>query len=131
MHDDGLRIELVCEDVYALEHTGDATRKRRLIPIESARVVGREVARQGAGSYGFRVALPSGLKPIATFVERADGLSGRPGFSGATFITLPFMKARLLGGTAGKPAFRRWRVEVIGKGVLAAFDLSEHIDISS
>lgn len=124
------RIELVCEDVYAVSHVGDTTRQPRLIPIESARVVGSEIARQGGGRYEFMVDVPSGLKPIANFVERADGLSNRPGFSGAGFVTLPFLKPRLVGGKKGKPAFRRWRVEALGKGTLAAFDLSEHMDVT-
>lgn len=47
------------------------------------------------------------------------------------FFTLPFLKPRLVGGEKGKPAFRRWRVEVLGKHALAAFDLSGHIDVAS
>lgn len=125
------RIELVCEDVYAVARTGESDRMPRLIPVESARVAGRDVARLGAGRFEFTAALPTGLKPIASFVERSDGVSNRPGFSGAAFVTLPFLKARLVGGAHGKPAFRRWRVEVLGTRTLAAFDLSEHVDASS
>ncbi len=92
---------------------------------------GTEIDRHGAGRCGSKVALPSGLKPIAAFVERADDLSNQPGVSGAAFVTLPFLKPRLVGGEKGKPAFRRWRVEVLGRHALAAFDLSGHIDVAS
>lgn len=125
------RVELVCEDVYALNRGGEGIRHPRLIPIESARVAGSGLVRLGAGRYEFTVALPGGLKPIAAFVERSDGLSNQAGRSSAAFITLPFLKPRLVGGEKGKPAFRRWRVEVLGRNTLAAFDLSEYIDVAS
>jgi hypothetical protein len=122
------RIELVCEDVYAVQHVGEPHRQPRLIPIESARVIGDEITRYGAGRYAFTVAVPQELKPIAEFVERSDGTSNRAGFSGAAFVTVPFMTPRLVGGAKGKPAFRRWRVEVLGADALVAFDISERID---
>jgi hypothetical protein len=125
------KIELVCEDVYAVRHVGELHRDPRLIPIESARVAGGDIARRGAGHYAFSLALPRGLKPIANFIERDDNASDGAGHSGAGFVTVPFMKPRLVGGEKRKPAFRRWRVEVLGEEPLAAFDLSEHVDVTS
>lgn len=120
------RVELVCEDVYAVEHVGDIQRKPRLIPIESARVASSDLAIIDSGHFEFTLAFPSRLKPLAAFIERADG-TGR----GATFVTLPFMKPRLIGGESRKPRSRRWRVEVLGRGTLASFDLSGYAEGSA
>ncbi|MCQ8102967.1 hypothetical protein NP590_02515 [Methylomonas sp. SURF-2] len=121
------RVELVCEDVYAIEHTGEMQREPRLIAIESARVGSSDPARIDSGAFEFTLALPSGLKPLATFIERTDG----PHLGGATFVTLPFMKPRLIGGENRKPRSRRWRVRVLGGGTLASFDLSAYVEGNS